>query len=76
MLIKNCKEIQKKAAHILERKKLYTIHDLAEFSPRQFLDYRKIRDLNLCGNGDCAAICGVLIRLQKKKTNDWRKSYH
>ena len=67
--------IPTKTANILKRKKIYTYNDLMEFGPRKYIDYRTVKNINECLDGDFAVITGTLKSLSKKilKNNPGRE---
>lgn len=75
MKLKESGKLNTKTANILKRKNLYTDYDLAEFAPIHYTDYRNIKNLNECMVGEQAAVSGTLLKIEKKKTRDYSKSY-
>lgn len=60
-----------RTVNALNKKKIYTVNDLATYFPRKYLDYRKTLALSKAVGGDCA-IAGYLEYYEKK--NDSGKS--
>ena len=60
--------IPKRAATALNKKGIYTIDDLARYTPMRYQDYREIVSLDGAAGQDCV-IAGYLERVKKDKTN-------
>lgn len=63
MLIEN---IQKRTLTALNKKKIYTENDMVSFVPRAYRDYRVLKDIAGCKNGEYAAVRGKITRVNKK----------
>lgn len=66
MLLSDNPEIPTRALNILKRKSILTSDDLARFVPRKYIDYRKVKNINDCADGDYAAIRGKVVNIEKK----------
>ena len=59
--------LQKRTVQALNRKKIYTVNDMACFLPRDFRDYRKMTELRNIGDGEYAVVRGTITKVDKKR---------
>ena len=59
-------ELQKRTLTALKKKKIYTVNDMASFVPRTYRDYREVKRLSECEDGEFAAVRGRITKVDKK----------
>lgn len=72
MLLTQNDKFNKKTANILKRKSIYTMDDLARFFPRRYIDYRTVRNINDCTDGETAVLRGKLTSVEKRSAKSGR----
>ena len=75
MLLSENSEITTRQLNILKRKGIYTSDDLARFVPRKYIDYRKVKNIQDCKDGDYAAIRAKLVSIEKKQLKGTTREY-
>lgn len=64
-----------KTIQLLKKGRIQSVRDLAELFPRKYIDYRSIRNIQDVADGECAAVSGVLLKVDSKSTKDHTKQY-
>ena len=59
--------ITKRSITAMQKKHIHTVEDLLRWFPRKYRDYREIRDILDCSNGEYAAVTGRLMKVQVKQ---------
>ena len=59
--------IPKRSITAMQKKHIHTVEDLLRWFPRKYRDYREIRDILDCSNGEYAAVTGRLMKVQVKQ---------
>ncbi len=62
-------EMQKRTLTALKKKKIFTHNDMVSFVPRLYRDYRNLKLISECENGEYAAVRGKVTRVNKKFNN-------
>ena len=59
--------IPKRSITAMQKKHIHTVEDLLRWFPRKYRDYREIRDIMDCPDGEYAAVSGRLMKVQVKQ---------
>lgn len=59
--------IPKRSISAMQKKHIHTVEDLLHWFPRKYRDYREIRDILVCPDGEYAAVSGRLMKVQVKQ---------
>ena len=59
--------ITKRSITAMQKKHIHTVEDLLQWFPRKYRDYREIRDILDCPDGEYAAVSGRLMKVQVKQ---------
>ena len=59
--------IPKRSITAMQKKHIHTVEDLLRWFPRKYRDYREIRDILDCPDGEYAAVSGRLMKVQVKQ---------
>ena len=59
--------IPKRSITAMQKKHIHTVEDLLQWFPRKYRDYREIRDILDCSDGEYAAVSGRLMKVQVKQ---------
>lgn len=66
MKIEDAMELQKRTISAIRKKKIYTVNDMVSFVPRAYRDYREIKHLSACEDGEFAVVRGRITKVDKK----------
>ena len=67
MLLSKLEEMPKKTVTALSKKHIYTVNDLLRWFPRKYRDYREVKDIMDCPDGEYCAVAGKLMKVQVKQ---------
>ena len=59
MLLSGLEEMPKKTVTALSKKHIYTVDDLLRWFPRKYRDYREVKDIMDCPDGEYCAVAGI-----------------
>ena len=59
--------IPKRSISAMQKKHIHTVEDLLRWFPRKYRDYREVRDILDCPDGEYAAVSGRLMKVQVKQ---------
>ena len=59
--------IPKRSITAMQKKHIHTVEDLLRWFPRKYRDYREVRDILDCPDGEYAAVSGRLMKVQVKQ---------
>ena len=59
--------IPKRSITAMQKKHIHTVEDLLLWFPRKYRDYREVRDILDCSDGEYAAVSGRLMKVQVKQ---------
>ena len=57
----------KRSVTALAKKHIHTVQDLLQWFPRKYRDYREVKDILVCKDGEYAAVSGRLMKTQVKQ---------
>lgn len=67
MLLSQLPDMPKKTVTALSKKHIHTIDDLLRWFPRKYRDYREVKDIMDCPDGEYCAVAGKLMKVQVKQ---------